>query len=375
MVNVLIMFTFAMAVADKYDDAKTGHGNDNFHCNRQCRWYHGFFQRSIQGTKHDDGTIFRSNYSCACSKNGQDLGAVPYYTTDFAVTGPPTVPNGWGLIDRQCCEEGDDIPWEKCNTPTRRCHANTYPWAKPFNQDYWADKYTTNWLCVRKAQSDDPPVNVQEPVEMHAACMKDGDMAADEACLAGKTAIEANGWQILHCGKCSACSAMHDIEVLEKTKDNITSLMTGCSSSWVISQSNPIGRPQTLMELKNCLVANGIDFSDDGRAWADPTNKPSCMDTWTDNILNDAALCTGFCFTKFIHTANTGNFAKDRCLQCDEYTSGPAFIQGAGANRRSTGIRSDIDRAQLTGTQWEQKICKVGYYSQFPTKHCSDLSV
>lgn len=62
-------------------------------------------------------------------------------------------------------------------------------------------------------------------------------------------------------------------------------------------------------------------------------------------------------------SANAGDFAKDPCLQCDEYKSGPAFIWGAGANRRSSGITSDIDRAQLRGTRFDQKICKIGYYS------------
>merc|ERR1712137_1314100 len=90
------------------------------------------------------------------------------------------------------------------------------------------------------------------------------------------------------------------------------------------------------------------------------------MGTWTDNILNDASLCKWFCLSKFIHPKNSGNFARDQCLQCDEYQSGPAFIRGAGANRRSSGIVSDIDRTQLRGTKWEQKICKVGYYSKPP---------
>lgn len=198
---------------------------------------------------------------------------------------------------------------------------------------------------------------------MHTACMADGDPAADAACRAGKQRIEAGGVRVLHCGKCSSCSAMHDIEVLYKTKDNITSQMTSCSSKWVLSQVLP-ATAQTLMDLKKCLVGVGIDFSDDGRAWKDPANKPTCMDVWTDNILNDAKQCTDFCLTKFVKTKNTGNFAKDQCLQCDEYTSGPAFIKGAGANRRSTGIVSDIDRNQLAGTQWTQKICKVGYYSK-----------
>merc|ERR1711862_502436 len=122
-----------------------------------------------------------------------------------------------------------------------------------------------------------------------------------------------------------------------------------------------------LSDLVDCLVnvkPNAIDFSQDGRAWADPMGKPTCMDVWTDNIINDAKLCTMYCLTKFINTQNTGDFARDQCLQCDEYSSGPAFIMGAGANRRASGLKSDIDRSQLAGTQWEQKICPIGYFSK-----------
>ena len=95
-----------------------------------------------------------------------------------------------------------------------------------------------------------------------------------------------------------------------------------------------------------------------------PTNKPSCMDVWTDNILNDANVCgAAYCLGKFLDSSNAGDFAKDQCLQCDEYKSGPAFIKGAGANRRSSGITSDIDRSQLADTPWEQRICAVGWFS------------
>jgi len=349
--------------ADIYDDNKTGRGNDNFHCNRQCRWAYGSFERSIQGEKHDNGTVIHPNPYCSCSGNGTIIGTTEYYTTNHPVTGPPTVPDGVGLINRQCCQQGDNIPWGDCTEPTGECHSNVYPWAKPFDQDYWADKYTTNHLCVRNRSSlVQAPFSIVEPDTMHEACMKD-DAAADAACQVGRGKIEDTGLQILHCGKCSACSALDDMEVLYRTRSNITTLMTKCSTSWVISQDFP--HAQTLRQLKECLVREGIAFSDDGRGWEDPQDRPSCMDTWTDNILNDAQLCTNFCLTKFIHTKNSGNFAKDACLQCDEFQSGPAFIKGAGANRRSAGIVSDIDRSQLKGTKWEQRICKIGHYSNY----------
>jgi len=34
----------------------------------------------------------------------------------------------------------------------------------------------------------------------------------------------------------------------------------------------------------------------------------------------------------------------NRCTRCDEIICGPAFVECAGANRRRTGIQSDIQR-------------------------------
>ena len=67
-------------------------------------------------------------------------------------------------------------------------------------------------------------------------------------------------------------------------------------------------------------------------------------------------VCTSHCLTKFVHPANDKPYEKDGCLQCDEYSSGPAFIKCAGANRRSSGIISDIDRGP-------GQVCPVGYCS------------
>lgn len=335
---------------------QTGAGHDNFYCDRQCRWQYGFFDRRIRGEK---ASWWKP--TCECARASESLGSAPYYTP-FQVAGPPTVPNGlWG---GQCCEQGDDVPLGECKQPTGECHANVYPHAKPFDDDYWAGSYTTDWLCARRRSEgvDAVPFSLRMPKEMHQACMTDGDAAADRACQQGREQLEGAGLVVVHCGRCSACSSAHDVEVLVRTRDTITSEMTKCSAAWVVSQMVPFAA-RTLRQLKQCLLDRGIDFSDDGRAWVQPEGLPTCMDTWTDNILNDASLCRGFCLGKFAHTANSGNFAKDQCLQCDEYTSGPAFIKGAGANRRSVGLVSDIDRSQLKGTLWEQRICKVGLHS------------
>jgi len=157
---------------------------------------------------------------------------------------------------------------------------------------------------------------------------------------------------VLHCGACSACSDLHDMQVIYDTKDRITENMTVCSTSYASPFSKHHG---DLEELVRCLQASGIDFSTDGRAWSNATNKPTCMDCWTDNIRNDAVYCrtNPSCIKKFFDPSNSGAF--QGCLKCDEDNSGAEFIRCAGSNRRSTGIQSDIDRHPY-------EICTDGYY-------------
>ena len=325
---------------------------DDLNCNNQCRWYHGFFDRAITGS-----LSFSRVEECDCVRANASIGSAPYYTTDHPFVGPPTVPPD-PLSQALCCKEGPAVPLASC-TATGLCHANTYENAKPFDTNAtWAESYTTPFVCVLPISTSRFPESWQMPAAVHAACMQDGDAAADSRCRQWRAELLAAGTEVLHCGKCSACSTRHDLEVLNRTKDFITERTTACSTRFVAQEW------WTVNDLSACLVAAGIDFSTDpALAWAQPTDKPTCMDAWTDNVVSDATLCKSFCYTKFVNSTNTGDFARDQCLQCDEYSSGPAFIKTAGANRRSTGIQSDINRAQLRGTPWEQKVCKVGFFS------------
>merc|ERR1719262_1682487 len=79
--------------------------------------------------------------------------------------------------------------------------------------------------------------------------------------------------------------------------------------------------------------------------------------------MNDANNCKSVCWTKFFVPSNprvdiTKCSPLDLnclCLRCDEEYSGAQFIKCAGANRRSTGIVSDIQRP-------ENQQCTVGQY-------------
>jgi len=54
-------------------------------------------------------------------------------------------------------------------------------------------------------------------------------------------------------------------------------------------------------------------------------------------------------FSRGIHDGSS-NESLNRCTLCDELRCGPAFIECAGANRRRTGILSDIERS-------DQQVC------------------
>eukprot|EP01135_Chromosphaera_perkinsii_P011288 Nk52_evm69s2367 gene=Nk52_evmTU69s2367 len=160
---------------------------------------------------------------------------------------------------------------------------------------------------------------------------------------------------ILHCGQCAACSNLHDMEVIYRTRNDITTHMTKCASDF--AKPKIFGGHQNLQKLRSCLIDAGINFSTDQRSWKidERHSKPSCMDCWTDNIQCDSVNCKlePDCIKKFFDPTNSGKF--EGCLKCDETKCGPEFIKCAGSNRRSTGIISDIEKGS-------SQVCPVGYY-------------
>jgi len=133
--------------------------------------------------------------------------------------------------------------------------------------------------------------------------------------------------------------------VLHRGRTKTADLASTCSTAFVVSQfQTDASRWQSIDDLKTCLKDAGLDLSDDGRSWPRPEGKPTCMDCWVDNILTDTVLCQDECIKRFLKPKEQLPFEDDACLQCDEYTAGPAFIQCSGLSRRSAGIFSDISR-------------------------------
>eukprot|EP00913_Durusdinium_trenchii_P018193 g17092.t1 len=181
-------------------------------------------------------------------------------------------------------------------------------------------------------------------------------MTKEEYEAAGSTKLGLHSrqhLQHLHCGKCAACSAVKDLEVLVTTRKWITEVMTKVAARFAA----PWGHhdPQ---KLREDLVEAQIDFSQtryDGRDLAGGEVVSS---------LSDAAVGHGAA------VEITGRVPwydlNAQCLRCDELNCGPAFIKGAGANRRSAGIESDISRP-------EKQKCQLGLCRGVPEKDLPTL--
>jgi hypothetical protein len=264
-------------------------------CDRQCRYQFGFYDRFINGIRV--GALDHHDKlgrHCDCYKNHTKIGNV--LRSSF---------KSWNDADFWCGPGGNGT-----NTG-----------------------FNTTLVCV------------QDPYDPNKNNVK----------TATRKQAVSNHWNVVHCGKCSACSRPSDIRVLYDTRHTITTDMTRCAAKF--AKPKFLGGDPDLEHLKKCLREANITFDDVFKlnTTTNEGNGPTCMECWTDNIMCDSTQCNTdpSCIEKFINPNNTGAFSG--CLKCDEKHCGSEFIQCAGANRRSSGIISDIARV---GDQ----VCHVGWY-------------
>ena len=126
-----------------------------------------------------------------------------------------------------------------------------------------------------------------------------------------------NDTTIVHCGE---CSNQQDLKILATTRNTLTNDATTCAYRIFLGRSY----------VDNCLEEK-VGFT------------PDCNDCWKDNIqcTFNAYLFTCLKTNLFGCNHNEGEEISD-CLRCDEVMCGPAFLDCSGANRRLTGIVSDI---------------------------------
>lgn len=138
---------------------------------------------------------------------------------------------------------------------------------------------------------------------------------------------------VAHCGACGECSTLQDMDIYNVTRNSLTDAATRCALKALVGGRAAVVR---------CLDAD-VGFT------------PPCRDCWVDNIICDQRLCVFTCLRTIIlgTSKNPDGTTLNRCLFCDERRCGTEFTLCAGANRRRSGITSDIARDE------EDEVCKA----------------
>ena len=153
--------------------------------------------------------------------------------------------------------------------------------------------------------------------ETGAVCGEDG------VNYLSKDAAHEAGVRAMHGGLCGECSNMNDIKVYHDTRNTMTGFATGCAFKFLM-----FGKKAA----RKCMAKSKLS--------------EGCLDCWVDNIQCTVGKCMWICLKSrmMLQPRNLPDGSMNPCLQCDEDNCGPPFIECAGANRRRSGIRSDIDR-------------------------------
>jgi hypothetical protein len=141
--------------------------------------------------------------------------------------------------------------------------------------------------------------------------------------FANVTTAHIHGGAVAHCGDCGRCSNVHDISVYNVTRNSLTKTSTSCATKAFLSR-----------DAVSMCFNQEVGFTS------------GCTECWVDNVMCDLKACVFTCLQMIIFRQqnNLANGRLNACLTCDESLCGPQFIACAGANRRRSGIISDIAR-------------------------------
>lgn len=138
------------------------------------------------------------------------------------------------------------------------------------------------------------------------------------------TAAQDAGALVRHCGACGACSTVRDIDIYNRTRNSLTGTATACALESFFGGRRGVAT----------CYRDEVGFS------------RGCRACWVDNVLCDRRDCLWTClrYVVFRERNNGRGGTLNPCLECDEKLCGPAFTRCAGANRRRSGIATDIGR-------------------------------
>lgn len=151
-----------------------------------------------------------------------------------------------------------------------------------------------------------------------------------------QAANKANKTIIAHCGACGQCSNPRDIAIYDQTKNTLFGQTVDCAKHGLIW-----GRKTA----SKCMQEH-VSFTE------------GCNECWVENIMCDLRYCIFICmwhglWGQLDESGTDANSPQqlNPCTECDEKRCGPQFVKCAGANRRRSGILSDIERDK------RQEVC------------------
>ena len=202
-----------------------------------------------------------------------------------------------------------------------------------------------------------------------------------------------------HCGACGQCSNAHDIQIYHDTKATLTETSTACAMRSITEGAaarvhghgagrhhgtiapQPVGpapprlnvpplakKRRSFQSRRTLGPASAAQYPRLRRLRSSPAPLPhlgaegvtacferdvnltkGCTRCWVDNVMCDLRRCVFSCLLYRMGLGGSTNQGDkegelSNCLRCDEKLCGPAFITCAGANRRRSGVVSDIER-------------------------------
>lgn len=127
---------------------------------------------------------------------------------------------------------------------------------------------------------------------------------------------------IAHCGNCGHCSNPQDVRIYAETTQSLYGDTVSCAKKALFSGK---------LGARHCMNKH-VGFTSE------------CTDCWVDNIACDLTKCLFVCMWHGMFNSISSKGDLHACTRCDERRCGADFVTCSGANRRLSGIISDINR-------------------------------
>jgi hypothetical protein len=168
--------------------------------------------------------------------------------------------------------------------------------------------------------------------------VKESDLARNEwssgTTYDSKVEASKMGAKVANCGVCGRCSTQHDVGRFAQYSDTIAKVVGPCIVATLLGGS----------WLDRICMTMRADFT------------PGCTDCWVEDHGCLLAHCYGDCllqsgtwrnaFTTLGKKDAAAGWKGDMCVDCMERFCSKPYIDSCGANRRTAGVKTDIERSQ-----------------------------